>query len=215
MTNWIGYLAALSLASLPAAAQDRGGGDRNTAPQQRGNNNQAPPQQRGNSNQAPRASGQVGRGYVPARGPSPVRNSPQQVTRAPATHGEPDPQHHAYRDQPAHPEIPHVHAQGDQWVGHTTGRNDPRYRLEQPWAHGRFTGGFGPRYVYRLRGGNEERFELDGNFFAIAPADYELCNDWDFDDDNIVLYADPDHDGFYLAYDTRLGTYAHVEYLGG
>jgi hypothetical protein len=109
-----------------------------------------------------------------------------------------------YAEQPGHPNAPHVDARTDRWVGHDTGRNDANYHLDRPWEHGHFPGAFGPTHVYRL-GGGRERFGFDGFFFSIAPADYAYCNDWLWDRDDIVVYADPDHIGWYLAYNVRLG----------
>jgi hypothetical protein len=120
----------------------------------------------------------------------------------------------SFQDQPNHPEAPHVHAENDRWLGHTTGRNDPNYRVARPWEHGHFSGPIGAQHVWRLHGGNRDRFDLNGVFFQVAPADADYSNDWVWDSDDIVLYADPDHDGWYLAYNVRLGTYVHVMYLG-
>jgi hypothetical protein len=157
----------------------------------------------------------IGNGHIPAHGPAPVgvaRQAPP--TPRGAAPAAPAPAAHNYQDQPGHPAAPHVHAENDTWVGHSTGRDDPNYHLATPWEHGHFSGAIGAQHVYRLHGGTYDRFDVGGVFFQVAPADVGDCGDWLWDSDDIVFYADPDHDGWYLAYDVRLGTYVHVMYLG-
>jgi hypothetical protein len=168
----------------------------------RGEEQRGPQPQRGGQHE-------VGNGHIPARGPAPAHSAAPARPATPAT-----PERRSFRDQPSHPEAPHVHATNDAWVGHESGRNDPHYHLDHPWEHGHFPGPAGARHIFRLHGGNRERFEFDGYFFQVAPYDYDYVNSWLWDSDDIVIYADPDHDGWYLAYNVRLGTYVHVMYLG-
>lgn len=163
---------------------------------------------------------EVGGGHIPPHGPAPARAAARPAP-APAAARAPQPAaarpnggNRITADRSGHPEVPHVDAKNNQWVGHDSGRNDANFHLDHAWAHGHFSGGFGPQHVFRLSGGNRQRFWFNNFYWDVAPYDYNIVGDWNWGGDDIVIYEDPDHDGWYLAYNSRLGTYAHVEYLG-
>jgi len=137
---------------------------------------------------------------IPRSGPKPIPTPhPPQANRN-------------FSDKPGHPNVPHV--DGKTWVGHDTGAGDARYHLDRPWEHGRFEGGLGREHMWRLGGGGPNRFWFNNWYWTVSPVDIAYCDGWLWDSDDIVIYPDPDHDGWYLAYNVRLGTYVHVEYLG-
>jgi hypothetical protein len=186
MNRFLGLLTVLTVMAVPVFAQERGGG------------------------QARPGSHAVGHGHVPSQGPTAVRSRPSAGRSGPPA-GDAAPRN--YSDERGHPNAPHVHA-NDRWVGHDSGPMDARLHLDHPWEHGHFTGGFGRGHVFRLQGGNRERFWFSGNYFSVAASEYAFCDDWLWDSDSIAIYEDPDHVGWYLAYNVRLGTYVHVTYLG-
>ena len=201
MRKLIGLAILCLMCAVPAFAQQKP-----TKPQRPAQ------QQKSNQQQARTRSAPVGKGYIPPRGPAPARKpAPPRESRGATPQSNQRP---SYNDQSGHPAAPHVHANNNQWVGHDTGPDDPHYHLDNPWEHGHFPGDIGREHVYRLEGGDRDRFRFGNFYFSIAPYDDDYCGDWLWDSDDIVIYADPDHIGWYLAYNVRLGTYCHVMYLG-
>jgi hypothetical protein len=163
---------------------------------------------------------EVGGGHIPAHGPVPSKGAkPMGHPAEPSGHPGAPPtkqpeQHPNYSEKPGHPNAPHVDVRTDHWVGHDTGPSDPHYHLDQPWQHGHFPGEIGRGHVWHLEGGGPSRFWFGGYYFSVAPYDVSFCDGWLWNSDDIVIYADPDHVGWYLAYNVRLGTYVHVMFLG-
>lgn len=165
---------------------------------------------------------------APVRGPAPFRapvpaptphvvphGSPQAVP-----HGSPPPQAvppgSPQAVQYGSPLAARPHLDGRRWVGHDAGPRDVRFHVERPWVAGRFRF-IGRSHPFRLDGwdAGRHRFWFRGYYFGIASWEIPYVNDWNWSADEVVIYDDPDHDGWYLAYNTRLGTYVHVQYDGG
>ena len=108
------------------------------------------------------------------------------------------------------------HVNHDRWYAFDR-PDDRRYRPSRPYAHGRFAHvGTGFRYAVLRVEAARHRFWLPGGFaFDVAAWDWPICADWCWDcGDDFVVYADPDHVGWYLIYNVHTGVYVHATYMG-
>lgn len=108
------------------------------------------------------------------------------------------------------------HVDGNRWYGHNDA-DDRRFTLQHPYANGRFAK-IGPTFQYSVArfDGASHRFWLNGGFgFEIAAWDWPFAAGWCWTcPDDIVVYDDPDHPGWYLIYNTETGVYVHAQYVG-
>jgi Ni/Co efflux regulator RcnB len=54
----------------------------------------------------------------------------------------------------------------------------------------------------------------DNSNWVVAAYDLDRCRDWAWDRDEVYVYDDDHHPGWYLLFNARLGRYVHVEYFG-
>src|SRR5579859_2917696 len=54
----------------------------------------------------------------------------------------------------------------------------------------------------------------DRSNWVVAAYDLDRCRDWQWDHDQVYVYDDDHHPGWYLLFNSRLGRYVHVEYSG-
>jgi hypothetical protein len=108
------------------------------------------------------------------------------------------------------------HVSNDHWYGHDDA-DDARYHLTAPYAHGRFPK-IGPTFQYRVVRSDlpHHRFWVSSGLgFEVAAWDWPFAAGWCWScADDLVVYDDPDHVGWYLVYNTETGLYVHAQYIG-
>jgi hypothetical protein len=116
--------------------------------------------------------------------------------------------------EPGRPPSSVPYVRDNHWYGHAA-PNDARFHLARPFPFGRFALA-GPSHTYRITRVDlgARRFWLPGGYFEIADWEWGVTAPWCWTCDDFTVYLDPDHDGWYLVYDVRMGEYAHAQVLG-
>ena len=162
------------------------------------------------------ATAQAGRGH--AGGGGGMRSAaPREAFHPPAIPREPAARtvaHAAPLFEPNHPATTVPYVRNNQWYGHAA-PDDPRLSLARPFQSGRFALS-GPSHVHTLSRVDlaARRIWLPGGQFEIEDSDWAVTSPWCWTCDQFVIYVDPDHPGWYLVYDVRMGEYVHAQFLG-
>lgn len=94
--------------------------------------------------------------------------------------------------------------------------NDDRERIQpgRQYPYGRYEN---VRHAYicrRMDRGTRLIVLYDNSNWVVAPYDLERTRDWEWDHDNVYVYDDQRHPGWYLLVNARLKRSIHVEFSG-
>jgi hypothetical protein len=124
------------------------------------------------------------------------------------------------------------HGEGDRDEHHDNGRHEGQFKNAsrddyrdwdhehdriapgRHYPHGRYEH-VRESYVARSLDYRTRRVVLyDRSNWIVASYDLDRCHDWQWDRDNVYVYDDDHHAGWYLLFNARLGRYVHVEFSG-
>ena len=103
-----------------------------------------------------------------------------------------------------------------EWKEHRHGDDDDegRWRVVRAYPRGRY-GHVREAFICRTIDYRTRRVILyDRSTWVVAAYDVDHCRDWWWDRDNVYVYDDDHHPGWYLLFNARLGCYVHVQYFG-
>ena len=82
------------------------------------------------------------------------------------------------------------------------------------YPHGRFESNRQKFVLVSVNYGTRRVILDDHSTWVVAPYDVDHCRDWRWDRDNVQVYDDDIHPGWYVLFNARLGQHIHVEYFG-
>lgn len=82
------------------------------------------------------------------------------------------------------------------------------------YPHGRFVSSRQKFVFVSVNYGTRRVILDDHSTWVVAPYDIDRCRDWRWDRDDVRVYDDDIHPGWYVLFNARLGQHIHVEYFG-